>query len=337
MAAMALAASVATGCGGGGATDGSGGSTSASTSGATSTSTGTGSGGSGGGQAFAFCPAQHPITTAGKEVIVCDTAYDKSPFVHLPPAEAGAAPIDYMALAHCASFIDRDGKEHKLAPTAPVQALCTGPDVGQDYELQGHAFAVYRTTLDAGGLVTAFERWGVVDEKILLRPFSGIQLEGTISGKTGDVYEAVPSVPIRLTLGQPALLTDKPDGTSVYQVTATIDNLSKTVMTAGGTCMAAIAGGPKEPYPGAKEVTLSLTRIPSMHGPGDDEVILEYFIDKVSMGSAMGPMWYFGPESLFLAPGGPLPDFVGTGHGTPGSLPNLALKVVTTGGGGCAP
>jgi hypothetical protein len=331
---MGIAAAVATGCGGGGATDGAGGSTSSSTS--TGTSTGTGSGGSGGGSAFAFCPVQHTITTDGQEVIVCDTAFDTAPFVHLPPAETGAGAVDYLALSLCQSFLDRDGKAHMLSPSAPMQSLCNGPDVNHDYELLGHAFSIYRARLDADGAVTDFARWGVIDEKNLLRRFTGLELDGTISAKIGDTYEAVPSMPIHLSLGQPALLTANPDGTSIYQIPATVSNLKNPAITADGKCIAAILGAPNEPFAGAKEVSISLSRVPSMHGPGDDQMIMEFFVDKVSMGSTMAPTWYFGPSSLFHAPAGPLPVYEGIGHGTPGSLPNLTLTPVTTGGGGCA-
>ena len=65
--------------------------------------------------------------------------------------------------------------------------------------------------------------------------------------------------------------------------------------------------------------------------------MIEYLVDKSCAGSAMGPMWYFGPEALIGSSAVSFPAYVGIGHGTPGSLPNLDLAPVKGGGGECVP
>lgn len=327
--AMGLTAMVAMGCGGGSSPGGTGGSSSTTTSGGT----GGGSGG-GGGDPSALCPEQHVISAGGHDVIVCDTSFTEAPFVHLPDAEVG---VDYMAMRGCIAFIDRAGKERALAPALPASSLCADAQGLTGPEALAHAFALYRTTLDAEGRVSAFTRWAVIDEKNLLRPFAGITLEGKISAKKGDGFDFDPSLPLRLSLGLPAVLTKQDDGTTVYQIPAMVENLDTAQKGSDGSCFPALQGPATDPFSAAKQATLSLYRVPSMHGPGDDELVIEYFVDEVSAGSAMGQTWYFGPEMLFAAAPGTLPVYDGIGHGTPGSLPNLHLVQVSGGGGVCSP
>ncbi len=332
---MAMTVMVTVGCGGSATPGGTGGG--GSTTGSTGSGGAGGGGGSGGGQPFALCPTQHVITTKGHDVIVCDTAFDEAPFVHLPPAEAGPPHVDYVSMRACGSFVDRQGKQLELAPGLPSGSLCDDTGGLPNDEALGHAFALYRATLDDQGRVSAFTRWAVIDEKNLLRVFAGRTLEGKISAKNGDTFDFEPALPLRLSLGQPAVLTEQADGTTVYQIPTTIQNLSEATKGSDGSCLPALAGSAKDPFPGAKQVTLSLYRVPSMHGSGDDELVIEYLVDQNSAGSTMGQMWYFGPESLFLASPGALPTYDGIGHGTPGSLPNLKLTPVEGGGGACSP
>ncbi len=92
------------------------------------------------------------------------------------------------------------------------------------------------------------------------------------------------------------------------------------------------------PFGAAAQVRIQFYRVPSMHLPGDDEGVVEYFLDGTSNGSGMDPAW-FSPVSALTStkPATPLGEYSGFGHGTPGYVPTLQLNLVPSGGGVCMP
>ncbi len=70
-----------------------------------------------------------------------------------------------------------------------------------------------------------------------------------------------------------------------------------------------------------------------MHGLFDDVSTIAYNDSNSVMAGAL----YFDPFDLLGSKGLTLSSYEGIGHGTPGSLPNLSLHVVTSGGAACAP
>jgi hypothetical protein len=319
MIGLALVASFVGGCGDSGGT----------TTGSSSSSSGAG----GNVPAFDACPMQHTIAGDAGEVIVCDQAFAAAPFVHLPEATSA---LDYMALRACSSFVDRDGNAH--APKAGL-AVCDDPATGEgNAEMLGHAFAIYETSLDASGAVTSFRRWAVVDEKNLLAPLAGATLEGKVSKANGDgTFALDPTLPVRVTMPAPALNMTNADGTSVYEIDGAIDNLTSGVVSAGGPCLPSLASDGGNPFAGATSVVLAFTRVPSMHGPGDDEAVFDIRVDGGSKGSCMSAAWYVSPADLIAATGPELTTYDGFGHGTPGSIPNVKLDIVKGGGAACSP
>ncbi len=78
---------------------------------------------------------------------------------------------------------------------------------------------------------------------------------------------------------------------------------------------------------------LVFSRVPSMHGLFDDVSTIAYNDSNSVMAGAL----YFDPFDLLGSKDLTLSSYEGIGHGTPGSLPNLSLHVVTSGGAACAP
>jgi hypothetical protein len=269
-----------------------------------------GNGGTGGdAPSFEACATQH----VGQDgVIVCERAFDTAPFVHLPPSEGKTS---YMAMRGCESFVDRSGAVYQ----APALSLCANHETGApNDEATGHAFAVYRVTLDADARVEAFERWAIIDEKNLLLPFTNVSLEGLVSKRDAEgKFELAATLPIRLATGAPKLVTTEADGTSTYEIESTVENLASGVMAADGSCMPALNAGVSAPFPGATKVVLGLSRVPSMHLSGDDQAVFDVRVDIASTPLVLG-------------------HYDGVGHGTPGYIPSFSLGLATGGGGPCA-
>ncbi|HVY47142.1 MAG TPA: hypothetical protein VHB21_14745, partial [Minicystis sp.] len=240
------------------------------------------------------------------------------------------------ALVRCDHFVDRDGHAH--APTPAVKAsLCQVESADGDAKV--HAFALYRTTLDASGKVASFERFATIDEKNLLAPLTSVVVEGTISARKQDgTYELDPSTPIRVALGAPKVMQAGPAGTTFYEIDGDVVNLDASVTASDGSCMPALSSdAATDPFPGAAHATLKFFRVPSMHLAGDDEGVFEFDADTTSLGTCMGPTWFVGPEALLAAKPPKLAAYDGFGHGTPGDIPNVHLAVVSGGGAACTP
>ncbi|HRI68897.1 MAG TPA: hypothetical protein PK156_31925 [Polyangium sp.] len=307
-----------------------------STTSSSSSSSTTSSSSSGDFVPYTICAEQHSRTDG---VIICDKPFDTPPYVHLPPA---AGLNDYM-VSDCASLWDRSGN----ARTTIQGPLCDGANVD---EARLHAFSIYEVTLCGDSVdgpcgsgqpdaVWQFARYAVIDEKAFLAPFASSSAEGKISLRKADgSFELTPTLPIRISFGAPTVAMMQDDGTSAYRLDATVNNLTEGATAADGTCLAPLsAADSANPFGAATQVSLTLTRVPSMHGAGDDEAVVEFFADGTSLGTDMAPSWFIGPKQLIattpLAPG----NYDAFGHGTPGAIPNLVVDLVSSGGTTCTP
>lgn len=315
---------------------GCGGNDNQQTTSGTSSSSGSGSSSNGGFMPYDICAEQH---VRDDRVIVCDKPFDAPPYVHLPPA---GGLTDYM-VSDCTSLWDRDGQ---------ARTSIQGPPCDGNYVDEGrlHAFSIYEVTLCGDSIdgpcgagtplnIWQFSRFAVIDEKAFLAPMTSTSAEGKISAKNADgtfVFE--PSLPVRVTFGEAAVAMAQDDGTTAYQIEATIDNLNMGTADHNGGCSTPLsAAGASNPFGSSTKTSLVLTRVPSMHGAGDDEAVIEFFADGTSMGTDMSPAWYFGPKDLISTK--PLTPMIyeGIGHGTPGAIPNITLEIVKSGGGVCTP
>ena len=151
-------------------------------------------------------------------------------------------------------------------------------------------------------------------------------------------FELDPTLPVRVAFGAPTKAMAETDGTSIYRVDATVDNLATGVMSAGGTCLPSpSSANASNPFGTAKQVSLTLTRVPSMHVAGDNHMVIEFHADGMSLGSDMAPSWFFGPKQLIATTPLSPAIYEGFGHGTPGSIPNITLDIVSSGGMACTP
>ncbi|MFO0553917.1 MAG: hypothetical protein U0271_36385 [Polyangiaceae bacterium] len=303
-------------CGDNGASGGSGGS-------GGSSSGGSSAGGAGGGAAAQFCETQHADTFEGAPVIVCDTTFASAPFLHLPaPTTLGSGNVEgYFALT-MQGF--SDGVETHALPNGS-----TAPD---DEALR-HAFALYRVELDAGGAVVDFAPAVFVDERNFLRFFEGMKLEGLVSKETGvDTYELDPTLPIFLSFGTAELADDTDPLMPRYRIPITVNNLVDGAVAEDGTCLTPLdAGGATNPF-AAFPSDLVFDRVPSMHGPFDDEATVSYGDTGASV---MAPAFYVDAATLIRSQAPSFDVYEGWGHGTPGSMPNIFVHVVNSGGEPC--
>jgi hypothetical protein len=284
----------------------------------------------------AICAEQH---LRSDKVIVCDKPFDAPPYVHLPPADGLT---DYM-VSDCNSLWDRDGQ---------MRPSIQGPPCDGNYadEARLHAFSIYQVTLCGDSIdgpcgagtptnVWQFATYAVIDEMAFFAPLASTIADAKISTKKVDgSFDLAPTLPVHLTFGAPAVLMPQSDGTTSYHIDATIDNLTSGITDSAGNCMAPLSSaGTNNPFGMAKQVSLTLTRVPSMHAPGDDEAVLEFFADGQSLGTDMNPNWYFSPRDLIAPTPLVAKTYEGFGHGTPGAIPNLTVNIVKGGGTTCTP
>jgi hypothetical protein len=174
-----------------------------------------------------------------------------------------------------------------------------------------YANALYKATI-ADGTVVDVERVATVNEDVLLAAvFGGVALEGTIGRwVTTDTYSFEETLPIRFEFDTVAA-----DG----KLTA-----------ADGRCLAALSESDGNPLVGSYTADVWIARVPGMHGPFDDELVL-HWNESVSN---MGPGFY--PSVATLAGKDPLmPTWDTALHGNPSYGPPVSLAMVDGGGEAC--
>jgi hypothetical protein len=206
-----------------------------------------------------------------------------------------------------------------------------------------HAFAIYRITVDEGGKVSSWKPFVLLNERLMLAPFEGRVLEGKIARRDvsgQDSYELETALPIRLRIegvvGSQEAWENLPEDMEPLSLRLVVENLDTSVTASDGTCMALLRShGDADPFAGAGEISIVGRRHPSMHTFGDDEFVFEYFEDGVTKGSVMDRAWFVAPGAVIGAKPALSETYSGTGHGTPGAIPNIDLKLAEGGGGAC--
>lgn len=266
-----------------------------------------------------FCRTQHEVEGQTGTVVVCDELYPEAPFVHLPAPPPGKV----YAGMDAEGFVTADGTSY------PVDDLEV-----QEAEQRRHSLALYELTVDAG-VVTDYRVAVTFPESFFVEPWLGVAAEGNISRLIGeDEFEFDATLPVRVEFhAEPA---EDPLAPSEYDVLASIANLEQAVRASDGSCMPALTShGDEAPFAAGSNVQLRAQRAPSMHAFGDDEFVIFIVVDGQTWGSMMNSQWYRGPLDLVKGTVEPSGTYLGIGHGTPGSLPTLEVKVVEGGGQPC--
>lgn len=276
----------------------------------------------------AWCASSHEATTPdGHDVVVCDEAYDAAPYVAIPADRS-------LAVLHAdAAFRSADGN-----------GLGTLDWQTSELEAIRHGFALYEVTPDAAGGVASFAPVVLVDERRMLAPWLEAPLEGAVSARSVEAdgteeWALTPTLPIRLEVEEVRASEDTSlaPGTLRYEIVYRVANLDAAVRASDGSCLPSLRSHAEaDAFHGATDVRVLGSRAPSMHGFGDDAMVFAYVVDGTSRGSVMGANWYVGADAAWSELPAPSP-YDGMGHGTPGSMPEIALSLVDGGGGACDP
>ncbi len=173
-----------------------------------------------------------------------------------------------------------------------------------------YASTVYAATLKKGK-VAAVEPWLQVSEEALLnRVFAGRVLTGLISPRTpAGTYDLRAGMPVALLLDAVA---------KKGAIGARIINAQRKVKV-DGACLPSLAvtGNPLTDGFGPQ---VSISRVPSMHGPFNDELIVTWENTTSGMGEAFYP-------SVAQVLGAPMPTpWTVAQHGVPDSGPAMQLR-----------
>jgi hypothetical protein len=267
------------------------------------------------------CARQHAERTAeGVDVVVCDALFDPAPRVHLPTPSATSP----YAARTADGFVTVSGEAYPFAAGN-----------SSDPESRRHASALYEIKLQ-NGKVESFRPAILFAESLFLAPLKGKAFEGLISQRTNGKY-GIPTLPVRV-----QVLAERFQGgtstASTFELKATLSNLTGAVTASDGKCMPALSSyGSQAPFDAGSDILLAVGRVPSMHGFGDDELVIELYVAGVQSGNIMSREWFFTPLDLAkntLAISG---TYTGQGHGTPGYIPLLDLHLASGGGGACSP
>lgn len=164
----------------------------------------------------------------------------------------------------------------------------------------------------AGGKVRALTpRLRVTDGAVLEHLFGGRLLIGRISGRSRGSFKSTPRLPIVIELAKRS---------AGGRLTGVIRNATRPVRAAG-ICHPALSRADDDPLGGGFRRRIAIERIPSMHMPFSDQMILAWTRNS----SGMGSEFYASVATLFGR------DRMGrtwrvVQHGNPSSGPALALK-----------
>jgi hypothetical protein len=299
-----------------------------------------GAGGAGGaagaGGASGVCPKTHAATTSdGHDVVVCDEPFAEPPYVRPPPDDAETA---YVAT----DFVRLHVRDQAPRGLSPDEASALGLDLDGGTDTARHGYAIYRVTLDGEGTVTAGTPAILIVDAVFLGFLAGRSAEGLISrhkpdpGQPSFEYEIAPTLPIRVRFGEVVPDPDPPFDLELVEparLTAVVENLTSAVKDASGGCLPALSdAGAEDPFAGQPSVELSGYRYPAMHGPGDNEFV----IDGAATLNHMAPGWMLLPQHLIAAEPVALSHSDFLPHGNPLQMPMLELGVVEGGGEACS-
>lgn len=243
-----------------------------------------------------------PKIDLASDVPVCTQLFDASTGIRLP---AGNAKEPVGALSRGGQFfVDSRGRKWGVAP---IQQPSEATD-------RGYATTVYRAQV-ADGVATSLKPiMRVTEEAILTHTFGGLVLTGTISARLDDgSYNVRPKLPVVIRLADRA-----EDGA----LSGSIVNADRPVRIGDGGCVPVLPGTSDNPLVDGFSSNVRLVRVPSMHLPYGDQMVLEWSESSSGMGHAFYP-------SVATVMGH---DPIGTRwevvqHGNPMSGPALALRL----------
>ncbi len=272
-------------------------------------------------------------TNDGHDVIVCEELFAEAPFIRPPPDEA---PFAFGATDGSMLYL-RDAEPR---PLTTEESALMGLGVENDSEAKRFGYALYRFELGDAGTVVASTPVILVEDAAFLSFLSDVTLEGLISRRDDDPntpndFEDPPTLAIRLRFAAASTPSDNSDPSldaiSTSELALVVENLTDGVLASDGSCLAPITdAGAESPFDGAAPELKGL-RVPSMHGPGDNEFV----IDGAQLVNHMTPGWIVLPHHLLTSTSFTFEDADFMPHGNPFSMPRLSLSVVTSGGGAC--
>lgn len=243
------------------------------------------------------------LDTSGT-VPTCTELFDGPVGLRLP---SGTREHPYGAQGHRTdAFITPDGMKIPIK-RAP---LTIGARTDTRY-----ANTVYRAKV-SGGKVTSLTPILRVSENAILNHVFGFKLlVGQISQRNPDgTYNLDRMIPVVIGLDAEA---------RHHALPGRIKNATEAVRLPGGRCVAPLARSSADPLIDGFTSKISLVRVPSMHVPFDDEMVLQWSESSSGMGGEFYPSvaTVMGHDALGKT-------WQVTQHGTPDSGPALKLRLV---------
>jgi hypothetical protein len=221
------------------------------------------------------------------------------------PAGPNDAPVG--AVARGGEFlVDAQGKRFRLKARKVDPADTVGDT--------RYATTVYQAKVSNGVATSLRPLLRVSDDAILTHTFGGKTLTGVISSRMTDgSYDVDPKLPIAIRLEANA---------RNKALHGTIVNAIRPVRVGGGACMVKLPDTSANPLVEGFGRSVTITRMPSMHVPYDDELVFEWNESSSGMGSD------FYPSVATVMGKDPLArTWQVSQHGTPTSGPSLKLAL----------
>ncbi len=178
----------------------------------------------------------------------------------------------------------------------------------------GYATTVYQATVDKGVAKSLKPLLRLSEGAILTHTFGARVLTGVISAHAADdAYDMRHNLPLVIQLASRARGNVLP---------GTIMNAHRGARLPSGRCIQRLPSGTRNPLVAGYTSRVSLERVPSMHVPHDDELILAWNDSSSGMGNSFYPSV---ATVLGHDPLGTTWDVVQ--HGTPDSGPALTLRL----------
>lgn len=259
--------------------------------------------GCGSGRTPDFSHACAHMDTSGA-IPTCTALFDGAVGLKLP---TGTAEHPYGAQSHLTdAFITSKGR----AIPIKRKPLKLGAPVDTQY-----ANTVYRATVTGGQVTSITPVLRISENAILNHTFGSKLLVGEISQRNPDgTYDLDQMIPIVIALDAKA---------RHGALSGTIENATRSVRIPGGRCLTALAAATTNPLVDGFTNKVQLVRVPSMHVPFDDEMVLDWNESSSGMGREFYPSvaTVMGHEAL---PG----TWQVFQHGAPDSGPALKLRLV---------
>jgi hypothetical protein len=296
-----------------------------------------------------FCKTEHAgKTPGGASVKICDALFDAAPFVHLPADSGTTGTITtYGAVLNGIglTLYTADGRTLPLVgASGQTYPISKGP---AGFKAPENLFAIYAVTgtktttagqpaIKVASLAPVAWIPGAVQDKLLLGTW-----EAQASGRVGaNRFDETKPVTFRFTLSATR------DNTPMWKTlgggdglvdSGSIDNFSKRVTAADGSCLPSLAAlGAGSPFYQAQQNTITLWRHPNMHGLNDQVIVMDYPTGSTDL--SMNGMGWIGPFSvagLVLADGPGYADVSIRPHATPNGAKVWGFAKVTAGGASC--